>query len=478
MNTYVPPEGLLEHLTDALGPQGVQTAPDDLAPYLREWRGRYQGAAAAVLRPDSTKAVSAAVKLCTEAGCPMTPQGGNTGLVGGAVAEGGVVLSLERMNRIRNMDAAAYTITVEAGCVLADVQAAARGAGRLFPLSLGAEGTCQVGGNLSTNAGGVHVLRYGNARDLALGLEVVLPGGRVWDGLRALRKDNTGYALKHLFIGAEGTLGVITAAVLKLFPRPAHVETAFCALPDADAAIALFRRCMEGAGDVLNAFEVSNRTGVALAESLLDDITTPLAEASPFYALIEFAASGEGGGGEGGGLREVFESVLGAAMEAGEVTDAAVAETKAQAAGLWRIREGITQAQIPAGLCAKHDVSVPISAIPEFLKRAEAAALAVEPGARIVAYGHFGDGNIHFNAVRPEAADDESFRPLIPAVQRAVHDIAADMGGSFSAEHGIGLSKRGELALYRSAAETDMMRALKAAFDPKGLMNPGKILEP
>ncbi|MHC8509803.1 MAG: FAD-binding oxidoreductase [Rhodospirillales bacterium] len=467
------PEGLLERLTQALGPQNVLTAPEDLAPYLHEWRGIYQGAAAAVLRPGSTDETAAVVGLCAEAGCPITPQGGNTGLVGGAVAEGGVILSLGRINRIREIDAAACTITVEAGCVLADVQTAAREAGRLFPLSLGAEGTCQIGGNLSSNAGGMHVLRYGNMRDLTLGLEVVLPDGRIWNGLRALRKDNTGYALKHLFIGAEGTLGVITAAVLKLFPRPTETQTAFCALPSAAAAIALLERCMDAAGDALNAFEASNRTGVALAESLIEDVSVPLAEASPFYALIEFAASGGGGD-----LRGRFESVLGAAMEAGEVTDAAIAETEAQTAKLWRIREGITQSQIPAGLCAKHDVSVPISSIPAFLERAEAAVLAASPDARIVAYGHFGDGNIHYNAVRPEADSDAAFRPLIPAIRRAVHDIVMDMNGSFSAEHGVGMLKRDELTRCRTAAEIDLMRTLKTAFDPKGVLNPGKILEP
>jgi FAD/FMN-containing dehydrogenase len=468
------PDGLLDRLRETLGPRGVVTDAEALAPYLSEWRNRYQGRSAAVLRPASTAETADAVRLCAESGVAITPQGGNTGLVGGAVAEGGVIVSTERLNRIRSVDADTFSMTVEAGCILADVQAAAAEAGRLFPLSLGAEGTCRIGGNLSTNAGGIHVLRYGNARDLVLGLEVVLPDGRVWDGLRALRKDNTGYALKHLFLGAEGTLGIITAAVLRLFPRPAARETALCALPDAAAAIRLFGRCMDAAGDVLNAFECSNRTGVHLAETLVEGVTVPLSTPSPFYALIEFAATGA----DDGGLRARFEAVLADAMEAGLVTDAVLAETEAQTAGLWRIREGITEAQIPAGLCAKHDVSVPISQIPTFLERAEAEVRAVDPDIRLVAYGHFGDGNIHFNAVRPETVTDEAFRPRIPPIQRAVHDVTMALNGSFSAEHGVGLMKRGDVARYRSAVEVDLMRAVKRAVDPKNLMNPGKVLPP
>lgn len=467
-------DAVLDRLRAAIGAANVLSDADAMAPYLSEWRKRFEGRASAVLKPGSTQAVADAVRICAEAGAPVTPQGGNTGLVGGAVADGGVVLSTERLNRVRAVDAETFSMTVEAGCILADVQAAAADADRLFPLSLGAEGTCRIGGNLSTNAGGIHVLRYGNARDLVLGLEVVLPDGRIWDGLRALRKDNTGYALKHLFLGAEGTLGIITAAVLRLFPRPTARETALCGLPDPRAAIDLFARCMDAAGDVLNAFECSNRTGVHLAETLVDGVTVPLADAHPHYALIEFATTGT----DDGHLRVRFEAILADAMEAGLVTDAVLAETEAQTAGLWRIREGITQAQIPAGLCAKHDVSVPISSIPTFLERAEADIRAIDPDIRLVAYGHFGDGNIHFNAVRPETATDDAFRPRIVSIQQAVHDVAIALNGSFSAEHGVGRLKRGDMARYRSATEVDMMRSIKRSFDPDNLMNPGKILPP
>jgi len=468
------PDGFVDQLTDIVGPAGLITDAEGLEPYLTEWRKRYRSQTELVVRPASTQETADVVKLCHDHGVTVTPQGGNTGLVGGAVAEGGIILSTTRMNAVRHVDPQTFTMTVETGCILADVQSAAADVNRLFPLSLGAEGTCTIGGNLSTNAGGIHVLRYGNARDLVLGLEVVLPDGRIWDGLRSLRKDNTGYALKHLFLGGEGTLGIITAAVLRLFPRPTARETAFCALPTVDAAISLFDRCMAGAGDVLNAFEVSNRTGVALAEHFIDAVSVPLDQPHPFYAIVEFASTGP----DDGVLRGRFEQILADAMDSGDVTDAVLAETEAQTAGIWRIREGITQAQIPAGLCAKHDVTVPISDIPAFLTKAEAKIRDIQPETRLVAYGHYGDGNIHFNAVRPDTMTDDEFRPFVPTIQRAVHDVTMALNGSFSAEHGVGLMKRDDVVRYRSNVEVDMMRAVKNALDPANLMNPGKILPP
>ena len=468
------PAGLIESLTNVVGSKGIITDSAELEPYLTEWRKMYRGRANVVVCPSSTQETADIVRICYDAGIPITPQGGNTGLVGGSVADSGIIVSMARMNRVRNIDPQTFTITVEAGCILADVQDAAANEDRLFPLSLGAEGTCQIGGNLSTNAGGIHVLRYGNARDLVLGLEVVLPDGRIWEGLRALRKDNTGYALKHLFLGGEGTLGIITAAVLKLFPRPTCRETAFCGLPSAESAIALFNRCMGSAGDVLNAFEASNQTGVNLADQFIDAVSIPLEASHPFCAIVEFASTGP----SDGTLRGRFEGILSDAMDAGDVTDAVLAETDAQTESIWRIREGITQSQIPAGLCAKHDVSVPISQIPTFLTRAEAEIIEIDPDIRLVAYGHYGDGNIHFNAVRPEAVSDDEFRPLIPSIHRVVHDVTMSMNGSFSAEHGVGLMKRDDLVRYRSEVEIDLMRAVKEAIDPNQLMNPGKILPP
>jgi FAD/FMN-containing dehydrogenase len=464
----------LEKLKAIVGPRGWVTDPADMAPFLVEERGLYRGRARMVVRPGSTQEVSDVVKVCAEAGIAIVPQSGNTGLVGGQVPHDHgeeIVLNLGRMNRIRAIDPLNYTITVEAGCILASVQNAAADADRLFPLSLGAEGTCQIGGNLSTNAGGIAVLRYGMARDLVLGLEVVLPDGRVWDGLRGLRKDNTGYDLKQLFIGAEGTLGIITAAVLKLFPRPGAVETGFVAVRDPGAAIELLARTRAGTGDAVTAFELISRQALDMVLKHIPGTSDPLSGRHPWYVLIE-ASSGDAGG----GLRAALEGVLANAVEAGFVTDATLAASGEQTKALWRLRESITESQKPEGGSIKHDVSVPVSKVPAFIARASAACEAALPGIRIVAFGHAGDGNIHFNLSQPIGADRAQYLARWEEFNRIVHDIVAELDGSISAEHGIGRLKRDELVHYKSALAIELMRVLKDAFDPKGIMNPGKVV--
>jgi FAD/FMN-containing dehydrogenase len=466
---------LKQRLTDALGAKAVIDDADAMAPYLAEQRRRYQGAAPFVVRPASTEEVATTVTLCREVGVPIVPQGGNTGLVAGGIpfAETpAVLLSLGRMDRVRKLDATDYSITVEAGCILQQVQEAAAEANRLFPLSLGAEGSCQIGGNLSTNAGGVHVLRYGNMRDLVLGLEVVLPDGRVWDGLKALRKDNTGYALKHLFVGAEGTLGIITAACLKLFPRPAETEVAFVAVTDPAAAVELLGRARAATGDRVNAFELIPRIGLDFALKHVEGIEDPLSERSDWYALVELAS-----GRADGSLRESLEEFLAAAIEDGLVSDAALAANERQAQAFWAIREGIVEAQKFEGGSIKHDISVAVSKTPEFIERATKLVTEMVPGIRPVPFGHVGDGNIHFNLSQPEGADREAYLARWDAVNEAVHELVVSMGGSISAEHGIGYMKAAENARFKSAVEMDLMRAVKQALDPDGLMNPGKVVE-
>jgi len=467
---------LRRRLVAALGDKAVLTDPETLAPYLAEQRGRYQGAAPFVLRPATTEEVATAVTLCAEAGVPMVPQGGNTGLVAGAVPlaeQGAVLLSLGRMNKIRSVDPTDYSIIVEAGCILQQVQQAAEDVDRLFPLSLGAEGSCQIGGNLSTNAGGVHVLRYGNARDLVLGLEVVLPDGRIWNGLRALRKDNTGYALKHLFVGAEGTLGIITAACLKLFPRPAETATAFVAVRDPAAAVELLARARAASGDRVIAFELIPRIGLAFALKHIAGIADPLTEPSDWYVLVELAS-----GRADGTLRESLEEFLSEAVEDGLVKDAALAASERQATAFWAIREGMVEAQNFEGGSIKHDVSVAVSKVPAFIARAQALVEAMVPGIRPVAFGHVGDGNIHFNLSQPEGADREAYLARWDEVNQAVHSLVVEMDGSISAEHGIGYMKVAENARFKSPVELDLLRRVKNALDPTDLMNPGKVIPP
>jgi len=465
---------LLAQLAAVVGPKGWIADAADMAPYLADWRGLYHGQAAAVLRPATTAEVSRIVRLCAEARVGIVPQGGNTGLVGGSVPgeQGGEVLvNLGRMNRVRALDALDHSITVEAGCILAEVQQAADEADRLFPLSLGAEGRCQIGGNLSTNAGGTAVLRYGTTRELVLGLEVVLPDGQVWDGLRALRKDNTGYDLKQLFIGAEGTLGIITAAVLKLFPKPRETATAFAALPDLDAAVDLFARFRAASSDLVTSFELIPGSGLDLALKHVAGTVDPLSARHAQYLLIELAS-----GTEGGGLADLVERTLAAGLEAGTVLDATLARNAAQAAALWRVREAMVEAQRLEGASIKHDVSVPVSAIPAFVARASKAVERAVPGVRPIAFGHVGDGNVHFNLTQPEGMDGQSFLARWGELSRIVHDIVADFGGSISAEHGLGRLKCHEILRYRSPVEIELMRTLKRALDPHGIMNPGKVV--
>ncbi len=459
-------------ITRAVGPKAVIADPPGMAPYLEEQRGQYHGQARLVVRPDSTAGVAAVVRICAEARLPIVPQGGNTGLVGAGVPQSpdAIVLSLARMNRVRAIDPIDFTITVEAGCVLADVQRAASEVDRLFPLSLGAEGSCMIGGNLSTNAGGIAVLRYGNMRDLTLGLEVVLPDGEVWDGLRALRKDNTGYDLKQLFIGSEGTIGIITAASLKLFPRPREIATAFLGLARVDDAMALFARARAVSGDQLTAFELIPRLGLEMGTRHVPGIRDPLAKPYPWYALLEVSSS-KGESGACAALTALLEE----AMAAKFVADGVIAASTGQARDLWRIREGMVEGQKYEGASLKHDISVPVSRVADFIKKVIAATEATLPGIRPLAFGHVGDGNVHFNLSRPVGGDDRIFMARRAEFNRIVHDITKSFGGSISAEHGIGLLKREELPHYKAPIELALMRKVKHALDPQGIMNPGKI---
>ena len=452
-------------LGEIVGAGNVLTAPEDTKPYYTDWRRQYSGAAECVVRPANTREVAAVVALCAREDVAVVPQGGNTGLVGGSVPTGKrreIVLSLSRMNRIRAIDALNDTATVEAGCVLAAVQKAADEAGRLFPLSLAAEGSCQIGGNLSTNAGGVNVLRYGTAREQVLGLEVVLPDGRVWDGLRGLRKDNTGYDLKQLFLGAEGTLGVITAAVLRLFPRPTATATAWIALDSPRAAVALRALLRALLGDRLCAFELISRACLEAVLGHSRDVHDPLPVVHPWYVLAELGDSGEPAL-----LRERVEAALADCAERGALRDAAIAQSNEQTRGLWRIRETIPEAQFTN---VKHDISVPVSKIPEFVDKAGTALAARFPEVKIFCFGHVGDGNLHYNVGPAE------LMPRRGELSRIVYDVLAGFGGSISAEHGLGQLKREEVRRHKDPLELELMRALKHTLDPKGLMNPGKVL--
>lgn len=465
---------LLADLRRAVGPQGFLDQAADIEPYLVDHRKLYRGATPLVLRPDSTEQVSAILRMCNEARVGVVPVGGNTGYCGGATpSEDGsqIVLSLARMRRIRAIDPLNYTMIAEAGCVLAEVQAAAASADRLFPMSLGSEGSCQLGGNLSTNAGGTAVLRYGMMRDLILGLEVVLPDGRVLDGLNPLRKDNTGYDLRNLFIGAEGTLGVITAAACKLFSRPASNVTAFVGLTAPQQAVSLLSRIRTFTGDAVSTFELIPRNALELVLEYIPNTTNPLQQRHDWYVLVEI-----GMGRQAESMREAIEAELAAAMEQGEITDAALASSESQREMFWRLRETIPEAQRHIGASIKHDVSVTTSELPRFIIEASQLVRALSPQGRIVSYGHLGDGNLHFNVSRPIGSDDESFLRLAPNINRAVHDLIARYGGSISAEHGIGRLKREELVRYEPPVAIEVMRAIKQALDPNGIMNPGKVL--
>jgi len=465
---------LIKRLVEICGENNVLTNDADTAPYLREWRGRWTGKTAAVVKPGSTAEVAAILKLANETKTPVVPQGGNTGLVGGQIPDMSgdeIVLSTSRLNRIREIDPAGNTITVESGVVLQAVQEAAEDAGRFFPLSLGSQGSCQIGGTLSTNAGGTGALAHGVARDLCVGLEVVLPTGEILDDLNKLKKDNTGYNLRNLFIGAEGTLGVITAAVLKLFPKPAGRATAFVALPSPEEALALFDRARNSAGTGLTAFELMARIGVDFTTRHVPDVRDPLSTHYPWYVLMEISS-----GISEEDARATLDGVLEHGMEHGLILDGAIAESFQQRADFWRLREGMSESQIPEGGSIKHDVSVPVDRVPDFLAEADKAVLAIEPGSRICAFGHVGDGNIHYNISQPVGADKSVFLTLTEVITPAVHAIVGKHGGSISAEHGIGQMKRGELAEVKSPVALELMRRIKKDFDPEGIMNPGKVI--
>jgi FAD/FMN-containing dehydrogenase len=462
---------LIAALRALVGERHVLTGAGEMAPYCTDWRGRYTGEPLAIVSPGDTPQVAEVVRLCADAGVAVVPQGGNTGLCGGATPIAGeVVICLRRLSRVRAIDVANNTITVEAGCTLAAVQDAAASADRLFPLSLAAEGTATIGGNLSTNAGGVQVLRYGNARELCLGLEVVLPDGRIWNGLRGLRKDNTGYDLKHLFVGAEGTLGLITAAVLKLYSRPRSVATGWISVPTPVAAVTLLTRLREAIGGRVTAFELIGSPALDLVLKNIPHSRNPLLDASPWHVLVELSDTMESD------LASALQEVLLSAVDAGLAGDAVIAQNDAQAKAFWALRENISEAQKIEGVSIKHDISLPVSCIAEFIERSDAALASAFPGVRIVCFGHVGDGNLHYNQSKPQAQDNAAFIDQTAAVNRIVHDIVHDLGGSISAEHGLGQLKRDEILRYKSETEMDMMRAIKRSLDPEGLMNPGKVL--
>jgi FAD/FMN-containing dehydrogenase len=459
-----------DSLRAVVGATRVLTGTEEVAPFCTDWRGRYTGTASCVVLPGTTDEVAAVVRICAEAGVAIVPQGGNTGLCGGATPTGGeVVIVLTRLNRIRAVDADNNSITVEAGCTLHAVQEAARVADRLFPLSLAAEGSATIGGNLATNAGGVQVLRYGNARELTLGVEVVLADGRIWNGLRALRKDNTGYDLKHLFIGAEGTLGLITAATLRLHPLSRIQATAWVAVPDPAAAVSLLGRLRDAAGDNVTAFEIVGRPALELVLKHIPNAREPLPGKPAWQLLVELS-------GARADLSATLESVLAGAVAGGLAADAVLAASEAQTAALWALRENVSEAQKIEGVSIKHDIAVPVSRIAEFIARADAALAAAFPGVRIVCFGHIGDGNLHYNQSKADAESNTGFIARTEAVNRVVHDLVHELGGSISAEHGLGQLKREEILRYKSETEMDLMRAVKQALDPRGLMNPGKLL--
>ena len=459
-------EDVISRLKAALGEGGWSQDPDRLAPKLVEERGRWRGTTPLLVLPRTVDEVAAVVGICFETATPIVPQGGNTGLVAGQTPQGEVLLSLERMKAVREVTPLDDVLVAEAGVTLAQVHEAAAGVGRLFPLSLASEGSCTVGGLISTNAGGTAVLRYGAMRDLVLGVEAVLPNGEVFRGLKRLRKDNTGYDLKQLLIGAEGTLGVVTAASLKLYPRPVSRAVATAGLASADAAIDLLARAKRESAGAVEAFELMSRQSVAFALKNIPGVREPLQAAYPWYVLVETVS------GEEGGAERAIERLLASAIEDGLVQDAALSQSEAQSKAMWRLREDLSAAQKPEGVNWKHDISVPVSRIPEFLQAADAALLARWPDARIAAFGHVGDGNLHYNIAQPEGGDAQAFDRDREAGADVVHGIVARLGGSISAEHGLGAMKTEEALRYKSPVEIEALRAIRRALDPKRIMNP------
>ena len=464
----------LDRFAEIVGPAYALREEADISPYVHERRGLYPGRSPLVLRPGSVEEVSRILALATETRTPIVPQGGNTGLVGGQVPHrtgNEIVLSLSRLNRIREVDRLSNTIIAEAGVVLQALRDEAETVDRLFPLSLASQGSCQIGGNLSANAGGTAVLAFGNMRELCLGVEVVLPTGEVLDDLRKLKKDNTGYDLKNLFVGAEGTLGVITAAVLKLVPKPKGVEVAWVGVPSPQAALDLFGLALDQAGSNLTGFELVGDMALGFVTRHVDGSVAPLQGEWPWHVLVEISS-----GRSADDARNMMEAILTEGFEAGLAGDAAMAASLSQAEAFWKLREDISESQRPEGASIKHDISVPVASVPEFIERAAVAVETVSPGARVVCFGHMGDGNLHYNISQPVEADPQAFLDLYRPMNKAVHDIVRDLNGSISAEHGIGQLKRDELLATAPPVAIDLMRRVKAAFDPAGIMNPGKLL--
>jgi FAD/FMN-containing dehydrogenase len=460
------PDSVLNALKALLGEGGWSQDVDRLAPKLIEWRGRWPGHTPLLVLPRNTDEVSQIVRLCAEAGVAITPQGGNTGLVGGQIPQGEILLSLEKMRTVREVETFDDVIVVEAGVTLSAVHEAAQAAGRHFPLSLASEGSATIGGLVSTNAGGTAVLRYGPMRDLVLGLEAVLPDGRIWHGLKRLRKDNTGYDLKQLLIGAEGTLGIVTAASLKLFPILPSRATAMVGLSSPHAAIALLALAKEQTGGAVEAFELMGRLGVSLALKNIPGLREPLGQVQDWYVLIETAS------GEPGAAEAALERLLAMALDQALIADAVLAQDQTQAKALWAIRESQSAAQRPEGVAWKHDVSVPVSQVAAFIDEANAAVTAMVPACRIVAFGHVGDGNVHYDVIVPEGGDGEAHAALRDQGAKTVHDIVARRGGSISAEHGLGTMKSVEALRYKSDLEVETLRAIRLAMDPKRILNP------
>jgi FAD/FMN-containing dehydrogenase len=458
---------VFEKMIAVVGEKNAITDPSQMAHYLHEWRDKWIGVSPLILRPSTTEQVSVILKLAHATDTKIVPQSGNTGLVGGGIPNGDVLLSLDRMTRIMDIDAVNYTMTVEAGCTLAQVKQAAEQAGRLFPLSLASEGSCRIGGNLATNAGGVNMLAYGNARDLCFGLEIVLADGRIWNGLRTLRKDNTGYDLKNIFIGSEGTLGVITAAVLKLHALPRQYFTALVAVPSPDAALAVLNILKQEAGQQLVACELIPEIGLQFTTTHMGT-RDPFAKRSPWYLLMELADA----------EKEKLDVSIEAALARGYASDAVLAQSVAQRAEIWALRENMSESQKFEGGSIKHDVSVPISKVPQFIREATYAVQSVVPGCRVVCFGHLGDGNMHFNVSQPIGTDKQLYLANWHNMSNVVHGIVTSLGGSISAEHGIGVLKRDEMRRIKSPVELQMMQDLKAMLDPRGILNPGKVLPP
>jgi FAD/FMN-containing dehydrogenase len=464
--TQMPSPETLQRLADIVGPKSIIINASDQAPYLKEWRGLWHGNTPMVLRPQTTEEVSRILTVAHETGTTIVPQSGNTGLVGGQIPFGGeVLLSLDRMNRILAVDAVDFTITAEAGATLKSIQDAAEKVDRLFPLSLASEGTCRIGGNLATNAGGVNVLAYGNARDLCLGLEVVLADGRILNQLKTLRKDNTGYDLKNLFIGSEGTLGIITKATLKLFPQPRRYDTVFAAVPSIQSALDLLAQAKQGSGNRVIAFELLPEIGIQFTVKHMNT-RRALETVSPWYVLFEMADSTE----------IATQTMLETAFEQSLMTDAVVAQNQSQRAELWALRENMSESQKFEGGSIKHDVAVPVSALPQFIAEASTALETFMPGTRLCCFGHMGDGNMHFNVSQPIGMDKQAYIEQWHPMNRVIHDTVAKYKGSFSAEHGVGVLKREDMTRYKSEIELDVMRSMKQALDPKGILNPGRVL--